>query len=243
MCVTTPAGFRAAGVTAGLKASGRPDLALVVNDGPDHHVAAVFTGNRVEAAPVTWSRTSSPTDGPTPSCSTSGGANACTGAHGFQDTHRTAEHVGEALGIAPGDVVVCSTGLIGERLPMEQVLAGVDAATAALATDGGPAAAEAVMTTDTVAKTAVAAARRLVGRRDGQGRGHARPRAGHDARRRDHRCRRRPADLDAALRAATATTFDRVDSDGCSRPTTPWCCSPRAPQASPLDADRARRMP
>ena len=110
MSVTTPRGFRAAGVTAGLKASGRPDVALVVNDGPDHHAAAVFTGNRVEAAPVTWSRTVVADGRADAVLLNSGGANACTGAPGFQDTHRTAEHVGAALDIAPGDVVVCSTG-------------------------------------------------------------------------------------------------------------------------------------
>ena len=154
MSVTTPRGFRAAGVTAGLKASGRPDLALVVNDGPDHHAAAGFTGNRVEAAPVTWSRTVVADGRADAVVLNSGGANACTGAPGFQDTHRTAEHVGAALDIAPGDVVVCSTGLIGERLPMDLLLRGVDSAAAGLAADGGPAAAAAIMTTDSVAKTA-----------------------------------------------------------------------------------------
>ena len=216
MSVTTPRGFRAAGVTAGLKASGRPDVALVVNDGPDHHAAAVFTGNRVEAAPVTWSRTVVADGRADAVVLNSGGANACTGAPGFQDTHRTAEHVGAALGIAPGDVVVCSTGLIGERLPMDLLLPGIDAAAAALAADGGPAAAEAIMTTDTVAKTARRPARRLVGRRDGQGRRHARPRAGHDARRRHHGCRRRrPPTSTTCCAPRPPTTFDRVDSDGC----------------------------
>ncbi len=215
MSVTSPGGFRAAGVTAGLKASGRPDLALVVNEGPDHHVAAVFTGNRVEAAPVTWSRTVVADGRADAVVLNSGGANACTGTPGFQDTHRTAEHVGAALGIAPGDVVVCSTGLIGERLPMDLLLPGIDSAVTALTADAGPAAAEAILTTDTVAKTAVAT-------RDGwsvggmaKGAGMLAPAlatmlvvvttdavAGPDA-------------LDAALRAATAQTFDRVDSDGC----------------------------
>jgi glutamate N-acetyltransferase/amino-acid N-acetyltransferase len=215
MSVTHPAGFRAAGVTAGLKASGRPDLALVVNDGPHHAAAAVFTGNRVEAAPVTWSRTVVADGRVDAVVLNSGGANACTGAPGFQDTHRTAEHVGAALGVAPGDVVVCSTGLIGERLPMDLLLAGVDDAAARLTTDGGPAAAEAIMTTDTVAKTAVT-------ERDGWSVGGMAKGAGMLA----------PAlatmlvvvttdvvvdpeTLDAALRAATAQTFDRVDSDGC----------------------------
>jgi glutamate N-acetyltransferase/amino-acid N-acetyltransferase len=122
--VALPRGFRAAGVTAGLKASGRPDLALIVNDGPDHHAAAVFTSNRVEAAPVTWSR-QVVSDGRVDAVVlNSGGANACTGSPGFLDTHRTAEHVAEVLGISAGDVAVCSTGLIGERLPMDVLLPG-----------------------------------------------------------------------------------------------------------------------
>ena len=152
--VRLPAGFRAAGVTAGLKASGTPDLALVVNDGPDHHAAAVFTSNRVEAAPVTWSR-QVVVDGRVDAVVlNSGGANACTGAQGFLDTHRTAEHVATTLGISAGDVVVCSTGLIGELLPMDKVTAGVDAAAAALSPDGHEEAAVAIKTTDTVHKVA-----------------------------------------------------------------------------------------
>ena len=123
MSVTTPRGFRAAGVTAGLKASGRPDVALVVNDGPDHHAAAVFTGNRVEAAPVTWSRTVVADGRVDAVVLNSGGANACTGAPGFQDTHRTAEHVGAALDVAPGDVVGDLTAYVGLR-PEERDLAG-----------------------------------------------------------------------------------------------------------------------
>ncbi len=215
MSVTTPRGFRASGVVAGLKSSGRPDVALVVNDGPDHHAAAVFTSNRVEAAPVTWSRTVVADGRADAVVLNSGGANACTGAPGFQDTHRTAEHVGSVLDVAPGDVVVCSTGLIGERLPMERLLGGIDVAAGQLAADGGPAAAEAIMTTDSVAKTAHAD-------RDGWSVGGMAKGAGMLA----------PAlatmlvvvttdavldlaDLDPALRAATRTTFDRVDSDGC----------------------------
>ena len=97
MSTTTPAGFRAAGVTAGLKPSGRPDVALVVNDGPDHHAAAVFTTNRVEAAPVTWSRQTLADGRADAVVLNSGGANACTGAQGFQDTHATAEHTAEVL--------------------------------------------------------------------------------------------------------------------------------------------------
>jgi glutamate N-acetyltransferase/amino-acid N-acetyltransferase len=213
--VTAPQGFRAAGATAGLKASGSSDVALVVNDGPDHHVAAVFTSNRVEAAPVTWSR-QAVSDGRADAVFlNSGGANACTGVQGFQDTHRTAELVASTVGCSALDVVVCSTGLIGEFLPMERIEAGVALTTEALATDGAEAAARAIMTTDSVPKQATVS-------RDGWSVGGMAKGAGMlapglatmlcvlttdvvtDA-----------ATLDAALRAATATTFDRVDSDGC----------------------------
>ncbi|MEO7234483.1 MAG: bifunctional glutamate N-acetyltransferase/amino-acid acetyltransferase ArgJ [Lapillicoccus sp.] len=210
-----PQGFRAAGVTAGLKASGSPDLALLVNDGPDHHAAAVFTSNRVVAAPVTWSRTVVGDGRVDAVVLNSGGANACTGAQGFQDTHRTAEEVASALDVAASDVVVCSTGLIGELLPMDRILAGVAAATSALSSAGQDDAARAIMTTDTVPKRAA---------HDGdgwsvwgmaKGAGMLAPSlatmlvvvvtdAVTDA-----------AALDTALRDATAVTFDRVDSDGC----------------------------
>lgn len=215
MSITAPAGFRAAGVTAGLKPSGRPDVALVVNDGPQHHAAAVFTTNRVEAAPVTWSRQVL-TDGRVDAVVlNSGGANACTGTQGFADTHRTAEHVAEVLGVSAGDVVVCSTGLIGELLPMPTLLAGVDAAAADLDDEGGARAAEAIMTTDTVSKQAL-------WRGDGWSVGGMAKGAGMlapalatmlvvlttDA-------VVEPGELDAALRGATAQTFDRIDSDAC----------------------------
>ena len=213
--VHLPQGFRASGVTAGLKASGRPDLALVVNDGPDHHAAAVFTTNRVEAAPVTWSR-QVVSDGRVDAVVlNSGGANACTGAQGFLDTHRTAEHVATALAVSAGDIVVCSTGLIGELLPMDKLLAGVDLATAALSSGGLTDAAVAIMTTDTVHKIAVheGAGWSVAGMAKGAG-------------------MLAPAlatmlvvittdavvtaeDLDAALRSATAVSFDRIDSDAC----------------------------
>lgn len=161
MSVTGPAGFLAGGTTAGLKASGKPDLALVVNTGPDLTAAAVFTANRVKAAPVLWSQQVLLDGRLRAVVLNSGGANACTGPDGFADTHRTAEQVAAALSAAPTggtgpvgaiDVAVCSTGLIGERLPMDKITAGVDALAGALTADGGPAAAEAIMTTDTVAK-------------------------------------------------------------------------------------------
>ncbi|HAN72167.1 MAG TPA: bifunctional ornithine acetyltransferase/N-acetylglutamate synthase, partial [Actinobacteria bacterium] len=159
MSVTSPQGFRAAGVTAGIKASGRPDIALVVNDGPLAVAAGVFTANRFAAAPVLWSRQVVADGEVRAVILNSGGANACTGPEGFADTHHTAEHLSGALGavgveIGAGDIAVCSTGLIGERLPMAKLLAGVDAAVAALSSDGGPAAAVSIMTTDTVPKTA-----------------------------------------------------------------------------------------
>jgi glutamate N-acetyltransferase / amino-acid N-acetyltransferase len=215
MSITAPAGFRAAGVTAGLKPSGRPDLAVVVNDGPDHHGAAVFTGNRVEAAPVTWSRQVIADGRVDAVVLNSGGANACTGAAGFADTHRSAEHLATALGVSPGDVVVASTGLIGELLPMDKIITGIDAAVAALSETGGQAAATAIMTTDTVDKLALATG-------DGWSVGGMAKGAGMLA----------PAlatmlvvittdavadagALDAALRGATEITFDRIDSDGC----------------------------
>ena len=215
MTVTSPSGFRAAGVTAGLKVSGRPDLALVVNDGPLHVAAGVFTTNRVVAAPVIWSRQVVADGVASAVVLNSGGANACTGPEGFADTHRTAEHVADVLGLSAGDVVVCSTGLIGERLPMETLLTGVDAAASMLSSTGGPDAAVAIMTTDTVAKTVRV-------ERDGWSVGGMAKGAGMLA----------PglatmlvvlttdavvtaAQADAALRSATRTTFDRVDSDGC----------------------------
>ena len=215
MSVTAPAGFRAAGVTAGLKASGRPDVAVVVNDGPSHAAAAVFTTNRVEAAPVTWSRVAVADGRIDAVVLNSGGANACTGPEGFADTHATAEHLAAALGVSSGDVLVCSTGLIGERLDMPALLAGVDAAVAAASADGGDAAATAIMTTDTVSKQV-----HVTG--DGWSIGGMAKGAGMlapalatmlvvlttDA-------AVAPDQLDRALREACRLTFDRLDSDGC----------------------------
>ena len=215
MSVTTPAGFRAAGVTAGLKPSGRPDLALVVNDGPDHHGAAVFTGNRVEAAPVTWSRQVLADGRVDAVVLNSGGANACTGAAGFADTHRSAEYLAAALGVSPADVVVASTGLIGELLPMDKITSGIDLAVAALSGTGGQGAATAIMTTDTADKQALATGSGWSVGGMAKGAGMLAPAlatmlvvittdavADGDA-------------LGAALRGATDITFDRIDSDGC----------------------------
>lgn len=160
MTVTHPLGFVASGITAGLKASGKKDVALVVNEGPDFVGAGVFTSNRVVAAPVVWSRQVVADGRVDAVVLNSGGANAATGPEGFLDTHATAEHVAKALqalgrDVSSGDVAVCSTGLIGMRLPMPTLLAGVDAAVAGLAPEGGAPAAEAIMTTDSVPKTTV----------------------------------------------------------------------------------------
>jgi glutamate N-acetyltransferase/amino-acid N-acetyltransferase len=215
MSVTTPRGFRAAGVTAGLKASGAPDLALVVNDGPNYAAAAVLTGNRVKAAPVVWTAQAVKDGRLEAVVLNSGGANACTGPEGFADTHRTAEHVGETLGISAGDVAVCSTGLIGERLPLEKLLAGVDQASKELAVDGGAPAARAIMTTDTRPKTATFAGQGWSVGGMAKGAGMLAPSLATMLVVLTTDAVADPKSLDRALRSATRTTFDRIDSDGC----------------------------
>jgi glutamate N-acetyltransferase/amino-acid N-acetyltransferase len=154
MSVTTPQGFRAGGLCAGLKPSGSDDLALVVNDGPQQLAAGRFTSNRVKAAPVQWSEQVLRTGSVRAVILNSGGANACTGPDGFADTHRTAEAVADSLGIGAIDVAVCSTGLIGERLPMDKITAAIPTLVEKVGRDGGDDAARAIMTTDTVPKTA-----------------------------------------------------------------------------------------
>jgi glutamate N-acetyltransferase/amino-acid N-acetyltransferase len=210
-----PLGFRASGVTAGLKASGSPDLALVVNDGPDHHAAAVFTTNRVEAAPVTWSRQVVQDGRVDAVVLNSGGANACTGPQGFADTHRTAEHVADALAISAGDVVVCSTGLIGELLPMDTLLSGVDAAVAALSTGGLEAAAVAIKTTDSVHKVAAHHGDGWSVAGMAKGAGMLAPALATMLVVLTTDAVVTQQDLDAALRRATTVSFDRIDSDAC----------------------------
>ncbi len=215
MSVTAAAGFTASGVTAGLKASGRPDLALVVNQGPQYAAAGVFTSNRVVAAPVVWSQQVLKGGRLTAVILNSGGANACTGPAGFGDTHATAEKVAEVLSCGAGEVAVCSTGLIGERLAMDRLLPGIDLAVAGLTADGGPAAADAICTTDTFAKQAVATSGGVTVGAMIKGAGMLAPGlatmlcvvttdAVADA----------PA-LDRVLRRATSATLDRVDTDGC----------------------------
>lgn len=215
MSVTVPEGFKASGVRAGLKKSGNLDLALVQNLGPLNSAASVFTTNRCLANPVLWSKEVMADGQVSAIVLNSGGANCYTGPEGFQTTHATAEAVADKLGISAGDVIVCSTGLIGEQLDRAKVLAGVDAAVSSLNEDGGFDASEAIMTTDSKPKRAVI-------KRDGWSIGGMAKGAGMLA----------PglatmlvvlttdavlssAQLDQALRAATRVTFDRLDSDGC----------------------------
>ena len=215
MSVTHPSGFLAAGVAAGLKSTGAKDVALVVNQGPRHDCAAVFTSNRCLANPVIWSQAVVRDGVARAVVLNSGGANCYTGPEGFQTTHKVAERVAEHLRIGAIDVVVCSTGLIGMANFRPALVAGVDAAYAALSPVGGPDAAAAIMTTDSVTKQVV-----IEG--DGWSIGGMAKGAGMLA----------PAlatmlvvittdavvdsaDLDSALRAAVHVSFDRLDSDGC----------------------------
>jgi len=151
-----PQGFRAASIAAGLKSTGAFDLTLIQNQGPLFMGAAVFTSNKVVAAPVIWSRQVAKGGTVRAAVLNSGGANACTGPQGFADTHKTAEHVGQLLKISSGEVIVCSTGLIGELLPMEKILSGLEAIAPVLSVDGLETSARAIMTTDSVPKIATA---------------------------------------------------------------------------------------
>ncbi|MFI1095832.1 bifunctional glutamate N-acetyltransferase/amino-acid acetyltransferase ArgJ [Streptomyces sp. NPDC020917] len=217
MSVTAAKGFTAAGIAAGIKASGKADLALVVNTGPRRAAAGVFTSNRVKAAPVLWSEQVLKGGAVTAVVLNSGGANACTGPQGFQDTHATAEKAAEVLGHSAGEIAVASTGLIGVLLPMDKLLPGVAAAAAELSEHGGEKAALAIKTTDTVHKTAVATGPGGAWAVGGMAKGAGMLAPGLatmlvvlttdadvDA-----------GTLDKALRDATRQTFDRVDSDGC----------------------------
>ncbi len=215
MSVTHPAGFVAAGVAAGLKSSGGPDLALVVNQGPRFDSASVFTSNRCKANPVLWSEEVVKDGVVRAVVLNSGGANCYTGPEGFQTTHAVAEQVAENLGIGAVDVVVCSTGLIGLANPRQNLLDGVDAATAGLSDGGGPDAAEAIMTTDSVSKQVVVT-------RDGwsvggmaKGAGMLAPQLATMLVVLTTDAAVPAAEADAALRAATRVSFDRLDSDGC----------------------------
>jgi len=216
MSVTVPKGFVAGAVRAGLKSSGNLDLALVLNQGPLNAAAAVFTSNRCQANPIIWSREVIKDGQATAIILNSGGANCYTGAQGFQTTHATAEKVSEVLGLSSGDVLVCSTGLIGDQLDREKLLAGTESVAGSLSSENGLLAAEAIMTTDSKPKLA------QVTHKDGWSIGAMAKGAGMLA----------PGlatmlvvittdaivdskTLDGSLRKATRLSFDRLDSDGC----------------------------
>ncbi len=244
--VTAPAGFRAAGIAAGIKASGARDLALVFNEGPDYVAAGVFTRNKVKAAPVLWTRQVLTTGRLRAVILNSGGANACTGPGGFQDAHNTAEAVAAALsdwGTETGaiEVAVCSTGLIGDRLPMDKVLAGVRAIVQEMAggLSGGDEAAQAIMTTDTVPKQVALHHQNnwTVGGM-AKGAGMLAPSLATMLCVLTTDAAVEPAALDRALRHATARTFDRLDIDGsCSTNDTVLLLASGASGISPPQAD------
>ena len=216
MTVTFPKGFKASGVAAGLKASGKPDVALVVNDGPSNVAAGVFTTNRIKAAPVMWTQQCLSGGAFKAVVLNSGGANACTGPDGFADTHHTAELVAELLGVGAIEVAVCSTGLIGKRLPMDKLMAGIRTAHQGLSEDGGADAAKAIMTTDSVAKTAAfesASGWRIGG--IAKGAGMLAPGLATMLVVLTTDAVITQTQADNALRDATRLSFDRIDSDGC----------------------------
>jgi glutamate N-acetyltransferase/amino-acid N-acetyltransferase len=215
MSVTAPKGFLAAGIEAGLKTSGGKDVALVVNQGPSYAAASVFTSNRCKANPVLWSE-QVVKDGVVKAVFlNSGGANCYTGPDGFQTTHAVAELVAGRLGVGAIDVLVCSTGLIGLANPRDQVLAGAEAGYDALSPQGGDDAARAIMTTDSVSKQVVVEGAGWTVGGMAKGAGMLAPQLATMLVVLTTDAVSTPADLDAALRAATRVSFDRLDSDGC----------------------------
>jgi len=215
MSVTAPLGFRAAGVAAGIKTSGSPDVGVVINDGPSAAAAGVFTSNRVKAAPVRWTQQVLAGGQIQAVVLNAGCANACTGADGYADTRRTAEHLAGLLSVPPSQIAVCSTGLIGERLPMHRLLLGVDAATASASEAGGPAAAKAIMTTDTVAKSCVAPGSGYQIGGMAKGAAMLAPALATMLVVLTTDADLPASELDKALRGSVRTTFDRLDTDGC----------------------------
>ena len=215
MSVTYPRGFAAAGVAAGLKSTGARDVAVVANGGPRYDAASVFTANRCKANPVLWSEQVIKDGTVRAVFLNSGGANCYTGPDGFQTTHAVAERVAEHLGCGAIDVLVCSTGLIGLANPRERVLAGTDAACAALSPQGGDDAAHAIMTTDSVSKQVVVEGAGWSVGGMAKGAGMLAPQLATMLVVLTTDAVATPGHLDAALRAATRVTFDRLDSDGC----------------------------
>jgi glutamate N-acetyltransferase/amino-acid N-acetyltransferase len=210
-----PQGFKSASIAAGLKSTGALDLTLIQNQGPLFMGAAVFTSNKVVAAPVIWSRQVAKGGTVRAAVLNSGGANACTGPRGFADTHKTAEHVGHLLNVSAGEVIVCSTGLIGELLPMDKIISGLDAIAPVLSSDGLQTSAQAIMTTDSVPKIATAAINGAEFAAIAKGAGMLAPAlatmlsvvmtdvvVSHNAQ--------------EIFQRVTDRTFNRIDSDGCT---------------------------
>ena len=210
-----PKGFRAAAIAAGLKSSGALDLTLIVNDGPRFDTAAVYTTNKIVAAPVIWSREVTKGKLVRAAVLNSGGANACTGPQGFSDTHLTAEKVGELLDISPGEVVVCSTGLIGELLPMPKIISGLESISTRLAIDSLDDVSRAIMTTDSVPKVATSSINGVDFAGIAKGAGMLAPALATmlsvvmtDA--------VLPENSQEIFTRVTDRTFNRIDSDGCT---------------------------
>ena len=210
-----PEGFRSASIAAGLKSTGALDLTLIENHGPKFDAAAVFTTNQVVAAPVIWSRQVAKGGSVRAVVLNSGGANACTGPQGFADTHKTAEHVAQLLNISSGEVIVCSTGLIGEFLPIPKIIAGLDLITPALSQDGLHTSAQAIMTTDSVPKIATASINGLEFAGIAKGAGMLAPALATmlsvvmtDA--------LVSKNVQEIFKRVTDRTYNRIDSDGCT---------------------------
>lgn len=216
MSVTFPAGFQAAGVTAGLRASGKPDLALVVNTGPQSVAAAVTTSNRVHAAAVDLTRANVANGIARAVVINSGNANACTGEQGARDAAAFGAAAADALGLPCSEVLVGQTGVIGHLVDMPKLLAGVELAAGALSEHGGPDAAQAILTTDTVDKQVAmtaAAGWKVGGMAKGAGMLAPALATMLCVLTTDVVCT--AADLDFALKQAVAHSFNRLDSDGC----------------------------
>ena len=211
-----PRGFRGCGVAAGIKSSAKRDLALIVNDGPDLVASAVFTSNQVVAAPVIWTREVMKDNEMAAVLLNSGGANACTGPEGFADTHKSAELVATKLAISASDVGICSTGLIGVRLPMENLLSGIDLASKSLSENSLLHAAEAIMTTDSVPKIAraVKGSFEVVGIAKGAGMLAPSLATMLSVVMTDAKVEKQLAE--EIFREVCDETFNRIDSDGCT---------------------------
>lgn len=210
-----PEGFIGGATAAGLKSNGALDLTIIQNIGPRFDAAAVYTSNKVVAAPVMWSREVTKGKVVRAVALNSGGANACTGSQGFQDTHKTAEKVGDLLGISSGEIVICSTGLIGERLPVDKIILGLDVIASNLSAQSLDDVSRAIMTTDTVPKVATSQIEAVTVTGIAKGAGMLAPALATmlsvvmtDA--------VLPANAQEIFSKVIDRTFNRIDSDGCT---------------------------